>query len=158
MTKTIDYKKRMQSEMNALMQVAMKNLVKGLLEDVAVDGLPGAHHFFITFKTSHAGVDLAPWLKEKFPDEMTIVMQEWFDNLAIMADRFTITLNFNNTPEPMVIPFDAITAFADPSAEFGLRFDNEPPKPAPKEALVDEAIEELTKDADVVSLDTFRKK
>lgn len=158
MTKTIDYKQRMQSEMNALMQVAMKNLVKSLLEEVAVDGLPGAHHFFITFKTGHAGVDLAPWLKEKFPDEMTIVLQEWFDNLAIMADRFTITLNFNNTPEPMVIPFDAITAFADPSAEFGLRFDTMPTKSAPAETSVDAAVEEIAKEGDVVSLDTFRKK
>ncbi len=158
MTKTIDYKQRMQSEMNALMQVAMKNMVKSLLEEVAVDGLPGAHHFFITFKTSHAGVDLAPWLKDKFPDEMTIVMQEWFDNLAIMADRFTITLNFNNTPEPMVIPFDAITAFADPSAEFGLRFDTMPTKTTPAETQIDVAVEEIAKEGDVVSLDTFRKK
>ena len=158
MTKTIDYKQRMQSEMNALMQVAMKNLVKNLLEEVAVDGLPGAHHFFITFKTGHAGVDLAPWLKEKFPDEMTIVLQEWFDNLAIMADRFTIILNFNNTPEPMVVPFDAITAFADPSAEFGLRFDTMPAKPAPAETSVDAAVKEIAKEGDVVSLDTFRKK
>ncbi len=157
MTKSIDYKQRMQSEMNALMQVAMKNMVKGLLEEVAETGLPGAHHFFITFKTGHPGVDLAQWLKDKFPDEMTIVMQEWFDNLAIMNDRFTITLNFNNTAEPMVIPFDALTAFADPSAEFGLRFDAKPAGPA-AEAEIDNAIEEVAKEADVVSLDTFRKK
>ncbi len=158
MTDTIDYKQRMQSEMNALMQVAMKNMVKGLLEEVAETGLPGAHHFFITFKTGHAGVDLAPWLKQKFSDEMTIVLQEWFDNLAIMSDRFTITLNFNNTPEPMVIPFDAITAFADPSAEFGLRFDTMSAKPATPDASVDKAVEEIAKEGDVVSLDTFRKK
>ena len=97
MTDTIDYKDRMQAAMNALMQVAMKNMVKDVLGDVAENGLPGAHHFFITFKTSHPGVDLADWLKDKFPDEMTIVMQDWFDNLAIMDDRFTVTLNFNNT-------------------------------------------------------------
>ena len=156
MTNTIDYKQRMQSEMNALMQVAMKNMLKSILEEVAVDGLPGAHHFFITFKTTHAGVDLAPWLKDKFPDEMTIVIQEWFDNLAIMADRFTITLNFNNAPEPMVIPFDAITAFADPSADFGLRFDAIPGQPAPVEPAAEP--DQITEDADVVSLDTFRKK
>lgn len=158
MTKTIDYKERMQTSMNALMQVAMKNMVKELLEEVAVDGLPGAHHFFITFKTGHPGVDLAPWLKDKFPDEMTIVMQEWFDNLAIMSDRFTITLNFNNTPEPMVIPFDSLTAFADPSAEFGLRFDAQTPTAKAQEPVAEEEVEPVQKDADVVSLDTFRKK
>ncbi len=156
MAKSIDYKERMQLAMNALMQVAMKNMVKDLLEEVAKDGLPGNHHFFITFDTTHPGVDIALWLKEKFPDQMTIVMQEWFENLAVMSDRFTITLNFNNAPEPMVIPFDAITAFADPSAEFGLRFDAQNPQPQPKETA--DKVEQKPTNADIVSLDTFRKK
>lgn len=162
MTKSINYKERMQAEMNSLMQLAMKNMVKGLLEEVAIDGLPGNHHFFITFRTDHAGVDIAPWLKDKFPKEMTIVMQEWFDNLAVMSDRFTITLNFNNAPEPMVIPFEALTAFADPSEEFGLRFDAAPANSVPdaktvEEAPIEEIPEEKKGDAEVVSLDSFRK-
>ncbi len=111
-----------------MMQAAMQGLLKSILEKVAKEGLPGEHHFFITFDTQHPGVDMADWLKEAYPEEITIVMQEWFDNLAIMPDRFTVTLNFNNTPEPMVIPFDAINTFVDPSVEFGLRFDAHEPE------------------------------
>ncbi|MBL4805751.1 MAG: hypothetical protein JKY31_00495 [Rhodobacteraceae bacterium] len=147
----------MQTAMNALMQVAMKNMVKELLEEVAKDGLPGNHHFFIAFRTAHPGVDIAPWLKEKYPDEMTIVMQDWFDNLAVMSDRFTVTLNFNNTAEPMVIPFDAITSFSDPSVEFGLRFDATEPKNDKKLEEVSTEVEEPHRDAEVVSLAAFRK-
>ncbi len=144
-----------------MMQAAMQGLLKSILEKVAKEGLPGEHHFFITFDTQHPGVDMADWLKEAYPEEITIVMQEWFDNLAIMPDRFTVTLNFNNTPEPMVIPFDAIKTFVDPSVEFGLRFDaHEPEDGEIDENEFDEAeeeIEEVKTDAEVVSLDSFRK-
>lgn len=143
-----------------LMQQAMQGLVKKLLERVAQEGLPGEHHFFITFNTQYPGVDMAPWLLERYPEEITIVMQEWFDNLAIMDDRFTITLNFGDNPEPMVIPFNAIKTFVDPSVEFGLRFDAHDSfedADAGDDELEDE-IDDAPRDADVVSLDTFRKK
>lgn len=137
------------------MHLAMQGLLKTILSKVAVTGLPGDHHFFITFDTTHPGVDMATWLKEAHPEEITIVMQHWFDDLVVMDDRFTVTLNFNDTAEPMVIPFDAIKTFVDPSVEFGLRFDGyqdmSPPEP-------DEEVAQTPKgDADVVSLDAFRK-
>ncbi|RED13737.1 SspB family protein [Pontivivens insulae] len=162
MPQTIDYAQ--------MMQTALRGLLRDVLERVAVDGLPGEHHFFITFDTSHPGVDLADWLRERYPDEMTIVMQEWFDNLSVMEDRFAITLNFGNSPEPMVIPFAAVQTFVDPSVEFGLRFesveaedtpDEADPIAALKEAAAQpdeaEAEPEQSGSADVVSLDAFRK-
>ncbi len=141
---------------NQLMQRAFKTLVKDLLADIGENGLPGEHHYYITFDTRHPGVDIAPWMKEKYPDGMTVVIQEWFENLAVMEDRFTVTLNFGDVPEPMVIPFDALRAFVDPSVEFGLKFDpvpvtDTPPEPAP------EPEPEPKGNAEVVSLDSFRK-
>ncbi len=152
-----------------MMHRALRGLLRDVLERVAADGLPGEHHFFITFDTAHPGVDLADWLRERYPDEMTIVMQEWFDNLAVMDDRFAVTLNFGNSPEPMVIPFDAVKTFVDPSVEFGLRFEPqeetdeemaEPPLEAEMdEPELDDPLDDKADDggAEVVSLDSFRK-
>lgn len=139
-----------------MMQQAMQGLLKSILERVSNEGLPGEHHFFITFDTTHPGVDMSAWLKEEYPEEITIVMQEWFDGLAVMPDRFTVTLNFNDNPEPMVIPFDAIRTFVDPSVEFGLRFDAKENVVEDVEEM-DEVEDEPHKDAEVVSLDAFRK-
>jgi hypothetical protein len=142
-----------------LMHKAMRQLIVDVLEQVAEQGLPGNHHFFITFDTRHPGVDMAPSLKARYPDEMTVVMQEWFEDLAVAPDRFSVTLNFGGVPEPIVIPYEAIKTFVDPSVEFGLRFD------AHEETVTDEAGEDGTglhevpsdRDAEVVSLDQFRK-
>ena len=152
----------MSNEINygQMMQQAMQGLLKSILERVAKEGLPGDHHFFITFDTTHPGVDMSAWLKETYPEEITIVMQEWFDGLAVMADRFTVTLNFNDTAEPMVIPFDAIRTFVDPSVEFGLRFDAKDNVDDFEELPDfddDDDDDEPHKDAEVVSLDAFRK-
>ena len=152
----------MSNEINygKMMQQAMQGLLKSILERVAKEGLPGDHHFFITFDTTHPGVDMSAWLKETYPEEITIVMQEWFDGLVVMSDRFTVTLNFNDTAEPMVIPFDAIRTFVDPSVEFGLRFDAQD-NVDDFEELPDfddeDDDDEPHKDAEVVSLDAFRK-
>ncbi len=142
-----------------MMQKAMQGLLKSILQLVVDDGLPGKHHFYITFDTSHPGVEMAEWLKEAYPEEITIVMQEWFDGLAVLSDHFTVTLNFNDTPEPMVIPLDAIRTFVDPSVDFGLRFDPQDNAVEDLDELsgFDDDDEEEHKDAEVVSLDAFRK-
>jgi hypothetical protein len=148
-----------------LMHTAMRGLIRTVLQNVADHGLPGNHHFFITFDTRHPDAKLADWLRERYPDEMTVVMQHWFDNLDITADGFAVTLNFGDTPEPLYIPFDAIKTFVDPSVEFGLRFEtaedddedtSEEIEAAPE---ADEEQDEPKKkaDAEVVSLDSFRK-
>ncbi|MCT4332968.1 ClpXP protease specificity-enhancing factor SspB [Paracoccus sp. YLB-12] len=108
-----------------MMHRAMQGLIARVLEGVARDGLPGDHHFFITFDTREDGVEMADWLRERYPEEMTIVIQSWFENLIIDDEGFGITLNFGNSPEPLRIPFDALRTFVDPSVEFGLRFETQ---------------------------------
>ena len=108
-----------------MMHRAMQGLIARVLEGVARDGLPGDHHFFITFDTREDGVEMADWLRERYPEEMTIVIQSWFENLIIDVEGFGITLNFGNSPEPLRIPFDALRTFVDPSVEFGLRFETQ---------------------------------
>jgi hypothetical protein len=115
MSKSINY--------GQLMRNALRQFVADVLSLVARDGLPGKHHFFITFDTSHPGVVMSPSLKARYPAEMTIVLQEWFEDLAVMKDRFSVTLSFGDVPQTIVVPFDAMTTFADPSVEFGVRFD-----------------------------------
>jgi hypothetical protein len=145
-----------------LMHRALRGLIAEVLAQVARDGLPGRHHFFITFDTTHPGVDMAHSLRQRYPGSMTIVMQDWFTDLAVMKDRFTVTLNFGDVPEPIVIPFEAIKTFVDPSVEFGLRFDSQDeagagpddsgdPPPPPVTPIKPQPA------GDVVSLDKFRK-
>lgn len=151
MPRTIDY--------GNLMHSAMRGLIRQVLSGVAAEGLPGSHHFFITFDTTHPDAELADWLSDRYPTEMTVVLQSWFEDLQVGEEGFSVTLNFGDRPEPLYIPFDAIKTFVDPSVEFGLRFETteageadpdedepEPTAPAPSR-----------KDAEVVSLDKFRK-
>ncbi|WP_170324846.1 SspB family protein [Ruegeria arenilitoris] len=143
-----------------LMHTAMRGLIKTVLTSVSDNGLPGAHHFFITFDTRQDGVELADWLRERYPEEMTIVMQHWFENLEVGDDGFAITLNFGDAPEPLYIPYSSIKTFVDPSVEFGLRFES-PEDEDEMEQLIEESIEVEEEpgqhDAEVVSLDSFRK-
>ena len=150
------------------MERAMRGVMAEVLGYVAEHGLPGDHHFYISFDTNHPGVDIPAWLAERYPDEMTIVMQDWFDDLAVMGDRFTVTLNFSNRPETLVIPFAAVATFVDPSVRFGLKFDDHDPDEAgdfeggvpgdeSNDAEAGEDEQESAGSADVVSLDTFRK-
>ncbi|WP_170398670.1 SspB family protein [Ruegeria arenilitoris] len=143
-----------------LMHTAMRGLIKTVLTSVSDNGLPGAHHFFITFDTRQDGVELADWLRERYPEEMTIVMQHWFENLEVGDDGFAITLNFGDAPEPLYIPYSSIKTFVDPSVEFGLRFES-PEDEDEIEQLIEESIEVEEEpghhDAEVVSLDSFRK-
>jgi hypothetical protein len=152
MGKSIDY--------GTLMHRAMRGLIHEVLQGIEREGLPGEHHFFITFETGHPDADLADWLHERYPDEMTVVLQHWFTGLAVDDDGFAVTLNFGDTPEPLYIPFDAIRTFVDPSVEFGLRFetqDHEEDAATPGEDAMSDAEQTLPKDAEVVRLDHWRK-
>ena len=151
MARSIDY--------GNLMHRAMRGLIQSVLTEVAEEGLPGAHHFFITFDTTHPDVQIADWLKERYPTEMTVVIQHWFENLSVTDEGFSVTLNFGNNPEPRVIPFDALRTFVDPSVEFGLRFETqEQDEDEDDEDIEVEAEDEpVRQDAEIVSLDQFRK-
>jgi uncharacterized protein len=106
------------------MREAMRGVLKRVLIDVAKSGLPGDHHFYISFKTTEPGVSLSSRLMEKYPDEMTIVLQHRFWDLVVHADRFEVKLQFNSIPERLVVPFNAIRVFVDPSVRFGHQFDD----------------------------------
>ena len=150
-----------------LMHRAMRGLIQEVLQDVAKDGLPGQHHFFITFDTMQPDVEIPDWLSDRYPEEMTIVVQHWFDNLDVTDEGFAITLNFGDNPEPLYIPYDAIKTFVDPSVEFGLRFESQDGEQEKDVAGTVQNIagdqkntvpKKVSKaDADVVSLDSFRK-
>ena len=152
---TIDY--------GNLMHKAMRGLIYEVLTDIAAHGLPGAHHFFVTFDTLHPDVELADWLSDRYPGEMTIVVQHQYETLTVTEQGFGITLSFGDSPEPLYVPYDAIKTFVDPSVEFGLRFetneDDDDDADAPEAPMDVMAEPEDTpkKDADVVSLDQFRK-
>ncbi len=149
MARTIDY--------GNLMHRAMRGLIQTVLKDVADNGLPGAHHFFITFDTTAEGVEIADWLRARYPQEMTVVIQHWFDNMVVTDEGFSITLNFGNQPEPLIIPFDSLRTFVDPSVEFGLRFETHESDEGDTEDEPEDDPEPPQHDAQVVRLDKFRK-
>ena len=161
---------------DVLAQEALRGVVKKVLQEVARTGLPGEHHFYITFDTQFAGVRMSSRMREKYPEEMTIVIQHQFWDLETTDHGFSIGLSFDNSPEALSIPFAAIRGFFDPSVQFGLQFEAvEPeagdeteasalPSPPDLEKLTDgseKEDEEASNDegsAEVVSLDAFRKK
>ncbi|MBI1171945.1 hypothetical protein GC209_11125 [bacterium] len=152
MVRSIDY--------GNLMHKAMRGLIQTVLNDVAAHGLPGAHHFFITFDTTVDGVEMADWLRARYPGEMTVVLQHWFDDLKVTDDGFAITLNFGNNPERLTIPFDALRTFVDPSVEFGLRFETHEEDEDEEDEDDDGPDDDPTpphQDAQIVRLDKFRK-
>ncbi len=152
MTPSIDY--------GNLMHRALRGLIYEVLKRVERDGLPGEHHFFITFDTRHPDAQLADWLRERYPQDMTVVMQHWFGGLKVTDQGFAVILNFGEQPEPMFIPFDAIRTFVDPSVEFGLRFethDSEDEDDDDDDAEEDAGAPPVQQEAEVVSLDKWRK-
>ena len=150
----------------AMAQDALRGVVKTALKRAAApDGLPGAHHFYITFKTDAPGVSGPPDLLGKYPDEMTIVLQHQYWDLAPGETFFSVTLQFGGQPKRLSLPYAAVTRFYDPSVQFLLQF--EAPPAAPEEAKAPPAItaEPEAKgeppaegEAKIVSLDQFRKK
>lgn len=152
-----------------LMERALKNVVRAALDRIADDGLPGEHHFYITFAANAPGVVISPRLKAQHPDEMTIVLQHQFWGLETDDDGFRVTLSFDGVSEQLVIPWDALIGFLDPEVEFGLRFGTEIDDAAKvdgtdevadesADAAAAEPEDEPDKTGQVVALDSFRKK
>jgi hypothetical protein len=157
-----------------MVERAMRGVVREALSVAVDDGLPGLHHFYITFRTKDPGVEISSNLLAQYPDEMTIVMEHQFWDLTVNADEFSITLSFGGAPETLVVPYLAIAAFVDPSVKFGLQFEaNADAAPEAPSQIQEEATgsgSEATLDGDkdstdvspndgqVVALDSFRNK
>ncbi len=158
MSDTISYER--------LVEKALLSVVRDALKIAETEGLPGNHHFYITFRTRREGIVLSDRLRQAYPEEMTIVLQHEFSDLEVTDKAFSVTLSFGNIPEHITIPFDAVASFADPHAQFAVSFQVDlkqaagEPAPAPKKAekKKKEADRENTADGNVVSLSAFRKK
>ena len=167
----------------ALADRALRTVVRDVLQRVEKQGLIGNHHFYLSFKTHHPGVDIPDFLKERYPDEMTIVLQNQYWGLKAGENHFEVTLTFQKLPAELKIPYEALTAFADPGVPFGLQFRNSTaarpaqgapegdktlppavpsPMPAPSSARGEREqtpeVQENEPAPQVVSLDKFRKK
>jgi len=166
---------------DVLARDALRGVLRRVLSDAAEHGLPGEHHFFITFLSTAEGVKLSPRLLAQYPEEMTVILQHQFWDLVVTEDRFEVGLSFGGIPERLVVPFNSIKSFFDPSVQFGLQFDpaesageapaanlpaaaapsalTVPPPPAasPAPENQDEPAKP-SEGAEVVRLDRFRKK
>jgi hypothetical protein len=169
---------------DVLARDALRGVLRRVLTDAAEHGLPGEHHFFITFVSTAEGVKLSPRLLAQYPEEMTVILQHQFWDLTVTEDRFEVGLSFGGIPERLVVPFNSIKSFFDPSVQFGLQFDpsdaateapaaNLPAAAAPSPAAPalpvaaagpasaaenQDAAAKPSEGAEVVRLDRFRKK
>lgn len=134
-----------------LAQEAMRGVVRKVLTEVAQTGLPGEHHFFITFNTRYPGVRVSSRIREQYPEEMTIVLQHQFWDLSVTETTLEVGLSFNSVPERLLIPFEAITAFVDPHASFGLKLEA---ADEAEHADLSDAMTDLETDEDVEVLET----
>ena len=150
-----------------IVQEALRAVVGRVLGQIAATGgdLPGGHHFYITFKTAAPGVSIPPHLRERFPDEMTIVLQNKFWDLDVRDDAFSVGLSFNQIPAKLNIPYAAITAFVDPAVDFGLQFQAAAPEPEPHDSAENDVPasaggdgEKADDGSNVVTVDFGRKK
>lgn len=149
---------------HALTQAAYRGIVRAAMDKAAAMGqLPGDHHFYVTFRTHQQGVQMEDWLKDKFPEEMTIVIQHQYDKFAVQDDLFEIMLRFGGAPQLLRVPFGAVTRFFDPSTNFGVQME-------PLDTRADTSVPAIippkrassagapAPDATIVSLDAFRRK
>ena len=145
-----------------LVEKALRAVVRDVLEIASREGLQGDQHFYLTFRTTHPSNRLPPWLLVNHPEEMSVILQHQFWDLAVDGDAFEVTLSFGGKPERLHVAFDAISAFSDPASKFELQFRTPIPvgSPAASEAAVpEEGPAQETGDTDnVVTLDAFRKK
>jgi uncharacterized protein len=114
--------RRSQIDYGRLVENALRTVVRDVLERLGREGAPSPHHFYITFRTHHPGVSIPEFLRDRYPTDMTIVLQHQFWDLAVDDDGFGVTLSFNDQMQLLRIPFSAIKVFADPGVEFGLQF------------------------------------
>jgi uncharacterized protein len=158
----------------ALTDAALRGVVRDALKRVEKQGLVGAHHFRLTFKTRFPGVEIPDFLLEQYPEEMTIILQHQYWGLKVKDNHFEVTLSFKKVPATLAVPFGALIAFHDPGVQFALQFQHETPEsakpaaatsptaalPSPAKSDRDEAVKSTEKPAagEVVSLDSFRKK
>ncbi|MCP4329358.1 MAG: hypothetical protein GY791_13080 [Alphaproteobacteria bacterium] len=152
---------------NLLVHDALTGVVRGVLTDAAKNGLPGQHHFYITFSTGHPGIEMPDYLRVQYPEEMPLILQHQFWGLDVFDDSFEVTLSFKGVHERLHVPFEAITTFADPSVNFVLRLglvdsdeigDGE--ETAPEGATLhqdDLPVIDADDGDNVVSIDSFRK-
>ncbi len=167
---------------DALVDDALRSVVRRVLVQVAEKGLPGSHHFYISFRSTDPGVELPEYLRAKYPEEMTVVLQHQYWDLIITDEFFEVTVSFNKQQERIKVPFMALSAFVDPSVRFGLQFDRKDktggaeksdsvataptplpaPEPRPKGDAAAAAADPEAKPEDaaskIVKLDSFRKK
>jgi hypothetical protein len=161
---------------DVLARDALRGVLRRVLQDAAANGLPGEHHFFITFVSTAEGVKLSPRLLAQYPEEMTVILQHQFWDLAVTEDRFEVGLSFGGIPERLVVPFGSIKSFFDPSVPFSLQFEPDdvaeapaanlpasvPASPAlpaaPAPAAGEPEPSKPSEGAEVVRLDRFRKK
>ncbi len=158
-----------------LVQNALRSVVKETLQNTAKNGLPGSHHFYISYRTNYPGVDLPDYLRSQYPEEITIVLQHEFWDLEVEETGFSVTLSFNDVHERLTIPWGAIVNFVDPSVKFGLQFqpsiyeESKPAKKIPKKATKSKKTEAKTEKkeaaetatpttSNVIALDAFRRK
>ncbi|MBS0184747.1 MAG: hypothetical protein JSS34_00080 [Proteobacteria bacterium] len=158
-----------------IVQNALRSVMHDALKQVEKTGFPGNHHFYITFQTYFPGVEMSEYLKERYPESVTIVLQHQFWDLHVREHSFSVTLSFSNIKEKLVIPYAAIIGFSDPSVKFSLQFDpveieEEPeeieqkeivkPKKGKKEKIesIDSSQKEASQEGKVITLDAFRKK
>ena len=150
-----------------MVETALRGVVREALARAAQDGLRGAHHFYVSFRTDVPGVALPDYLLNKYPEEMTIVLQHQFWGLQVGDQDFSVTLSLQNRPEQLIIPFAAVTSFADPSVKFGLQFELPaatpqaaalPAKVPAQKLAADEEPKPPRQAAEVVTLDKFRRK
>lgn len=165
-------KKKTTIDYEAHVQNALRRVVYDVLQLAEKDGLPGTHHFYISFTTDYPGVDIPEYLREEYPDEITIVLQYEYWDLEVTDDYFSVTLCFNDINERLTIPYHAIISFVDPSVKFGLQFtplevedvvrampeESRKGKKNTKTATSEEVTLTNSDGSNIVTLDAFRKK
>ena len=141
-----------------LVEQALKNVVYYALKIVEEQGLPGDNHFYITFRTDHKGTVVSHNLKVQYPESMTIVLQNQFSNLVVRHNSFSVDLSFGGILQTITVPYEAITYFADPSAKFGLSFESIDDETASLAATIPDSSTQSSNDAEIISLDKYRRK